>query len=152
MIISTNAPDSAKHFEEYEKFMQTLKKARSGGCKTVWGGWVKCWMWAVCVEVSDDLQEIYGPQCWNGLEADPAGLKKAMWPEIMAEFNCKTFSTWLSCDDQRESLYTQTLVKQKGQTDNVPWMSKKSSYSWSKRWAKDREGWWTEEQGSDGDN
>ena len=49
-----------------------------------------------CVEDSDDLKRIYGPQCWYGIAADPGGLQKAMWLDIMTEFNCKTLSTLLS--------------------------------------------------------
>ena len=57
---------------------------------------------------SDDLKEINGPQCWYVTEADPGGLKKAMWQEIATEFHCKASSTWLSCDDWRwKSFYTQ---------------------------------------------
>ena len=52
---------------------------------------------------SDDLKRIYGPQCWYGIAADPGGLQKAMWLDIMTEFNCKTLSTLLS---RTEKAYT----------------------------------------------
>ena len=40
------------------------------------------------MEDSDDLQDIYGPQCWFGIEADLGGLKKATWLEIVSDFEC----------------------------------------------------------------
>ena len=57
------------------------------------------------MEDSDDLQDIYGPQCWYGIEADLGGLKKATWLEIFTDFDCKALSAWLSCDDQREKAF-----------------------------------------------
>ena len=58
------------------------------------------------MDEGDEMNEIYRLQCWYGIDADLGGLKKAMWMEIMKEFNCKPLSTWLSCDDWRETTFT----------------------------------------------
>ena len=41
------------------------------------------------MEANDDLKEICGPQCWNGIEADLGRLKKRISLEIFREL-----STW----------------------------------------------------------
>ena len=42
------------------------------------------------------MQEMCGPQCWHGIEADPGGFKKTMLYEVMKEFNSKAVSSWSS--------------------------------------------------------
>ena len=48
------------------------------------------------VEDIEELNEVYGPLCWQGFEND-GGFKKLMWYGIMKEFNCKATSTWCKC-------------------------------------------------------
>ena len=52
--------------------------------------------------------------CSYGHEADPGGLKKAMWLEIFIEFPCEALSTWLSCDDRRQRRHAQSVWKETG--------------------------------------
>ena len=52
---------------------------------------------------------IYGPPYWYGIDADLGLFKKTMWFEVMNEINCTGLSTWSSCDDQREKVFTQSL-------------------------------------------
>ena len=103
MVVNVYAPDSAKNFEEYEKFMQMPRRLMLDGRKEV-----KRWYFVAgdlcvglrlfCLEDGDDLQDIYGPQCLCGAKADHGGLKNAMWLEITeTDFNCKALSAWLSC-------------------------------------------------------
>ena len=40
----------------------------------------------------------YGPHCWYGAEADRGCFKKAMWLDLLTDFNRKAMPTWLSCD------------------------------------------------------
>ena len=53
--------------------------------------------------------KMYGPQCWQGVEADPSGFKK-MWYKIK-EFDCKAIST--SCDDRKEVAFTYQLWRKR---------------------------------------
>ena len=45
----------------------------------------------ICVDEKDieELNEMYGPFCWQGYDKDPGGFKKMMWYGIMKEFICK---------------------------------------------------------------
>ena len=45
----------------------------------------------------EEVQEMYGPQCWYGSDADPGRFKKTMWLEFTKEFNCKAVATGPSC-------------------------------------------------------
>ena len=50
------------------------------------------------------MQEMCGPECGYGAEADPGGLKKGVWLEILTD--CKAMSTWLSCVGQTDKAFT----------------------------------------------
>ena len=41
----------------------------------------------------EELNELYGPLCWQGCENDHGGFKRLMWCGIMKEFNCKAASS-----------------------------------------------------------
>ena len=48
----------------------------------------------------EELCDKYGPQCWQGCDADPGGLKTTMWSEVMksstADRFCKIQRSWRS--------------------------------------------------------
>ena len=68
----------------------------------------------LCLEFDDELKEIHGPKCWHVTEADPGGVKEAMWLEIMMESDGKPLSTWLGCDNRREEVfYARSLGKKR---------------------------------------
>ena len=92
------APPSAKGFEEYEKIIVEMANVLHEGC---WEG-AKCFFIAgffnielglLCTVQDEDeeMQGMYGPQCWHGCDGDPGGLKKTTY-EVMKEFNCKAVS------------------------------------------------------------
>ena len=62
-------------------------------------------MGLMCTDEKDieELNEIYGPWCWQGCENDHGGLKKLMWYGIMKEFYCKATSTWSEKKERRNS-------------------------------------------------
>ena len=107
------ALDSAKRFEEYEKFMQELMKVMTEGRKEGAKQFFVVGDLNIELEFSledDEMKEIYWPQCWFGVEAGPGGLKKSMLLEILTAFGCKAMSTRLSCDDQRDKAFAHTAL------------------------------------------
>ena len=62
----------------------------------------------MCTDEKDieELNEIYGPLCWQGYDKDPGGFKKLMWYGIMKEFNCKAASACSKCGRARETAFT----------------------------------------------
>ena len=81
MIICIHAPDSAKDFEEYEKFMGEMTKVQHEGLRegarrfyiaSVFQHRVRILM---CADEDEELREMYGPQCWHGFDGDP-GLRR----------------------------------------------------------------------------
>ena len=66
----------------------------------------------MCTEENDDeeLTNMYGPSCWQGLDKDPGGFKKIMWYGIMKEFNCKVSSTWSVCGKKYELKHLRTGI------------------------------------------
>ena len=87
MVINVYAPDPAEELRGVREVHADAHKGDAGrtegGRQTVIRGW------GSCIDDSDDLKEIYGPQVlvrWT----DPGGLKKALWLEILTEFNCKS--------------------------------------------------------------
>ena len=51
----------------------------------------------------EEMQEMYGPQCWHGIDGDLGGLKKTMWLEVVKEFNCKAVLFLLGRAVRRDS-------------------------------------------------
>ena len=112
MVICVYAPDSAKDFEEYEKFTQRLTtkvmlEGRKGRARRlIIAGGLVVGLRFYCMDEDEEMKEIYGPKRWNGIDADARGLKKTMWLEVMNEFNCKALSTWSSGDHRKEEAFT----------------------------------------------
>ena len=46
---------------------------------------------------NQELNEMYGPLCWQGCGDDQGRFKMLRWYGIMKEFSCKVTSTWSSC-------------------------------------------------------
>ena len=68
------------------------------------------WSWdLLCPDEKDieELDEMYGPLCWQVYENDHDGFKKLMWYGIMKEFNGKATSTWSKCGREKEKAFTQ---------------------------------------------
>ena len=71
----------------------------------------------LCTDEKDikELNEMYGPLCWQGYDKDPGGFKKLMWYGIVKEFNSKATSTWSQCGRATENgLHAQTFEPTKG--------------------------------------
>ena len=62
-----------------------------------------------------ELNEIYGPFCWQVYDNDPGGYKKIMWYSIMKEFNCKVSSTWSNDDRAKDAVFTHRKQDDGGQ-------------------------------------
>ena len=62
----------------------------------------------ICTDENDieQLNEMYGPLCWQRYDHDLGGYKNVMWYSIMKEFNCKVFSTWSSDDRTKDAAST----------------------------------------------
>ena len=75
MVVCVHAPDSEKFMQE---LMKVMTEGRKEGAKR----------FAVAVDLNidlgflcrgqedDEMKDIYGPQCWYGVEADPRGFKQ----------------------------------------------------------------------------
>ena len=50
----------------------------------------------MCTEEDEELRAMCRPQCWHGIDADPGGLKKTMWFEVLKEFKLHGCSTELT--------------------------------------------------------
>ena len=85
---------------------KVLHEGRQEGARRFISGDMNIELGLRCRDEDEEMQEMYGPQWWHGIDADPGGLKKAMWRKIMKEFNCKAIATWSSCDDWRERACT----------------------------------------------
>ena len=126
MDVCVYALDSAKGFEEYEKFMQELMKVMTEGRKEGANrffivGDLNIELGFSCED--DEMKEIYCPQCWFGVEADPAGLKKSMLLDTLTDFGCKAMSTWLGCDGQRDKAFAHMAlgkIERSSQLDYIP--------------------------------
>ena len=97
MVINVYSPDSAKIFEEYEKFMHMLTRVmvegrREGARGYFVAGDLNVDLALLCLEDSDDLKDICGPQCLHGVEAELGGLKKAMWLEMSTGSSCQALA------------------------------------------------------------
>ena len=93
-VLSVCVPDSAKDFEQDEKFMEEMTKVLKEGRQErarhfSVAGDLNVEIRPRCTDDEEELREMYGPKCLRGIDADPEGLKRSMWLEVMKEFNCK---------------------------------------------------------------
>ena len=77
MVISVYAPDSAKDFEEYDKFMRELAKVllegrTEGARRFFFSGDLNVELGLLGMDEDEEMQEFYGPQ-WRVQEDDVAG-------------------------------------------------------------------------------
>ena len=70
----------------------------------------------------EELRDMYGPQCWHGIDGDPGGLKNTMWYDVMKEFNCEAVSAWLSCDERMERAFTHKAWRKNGRTSHLDYI------------------------------
>ena len=79
---------------------RTQKKLREGrreGAKSFYiAGDLNVELGLLCTDDddADEINEMYGPLCWQYYDNDAGGHKKMSWYEIMKEFNCRVSSTW----------------------------------------------------------
>ena len=74
----------------------------------------------MCTDEKDieELEEMYGPLCWQGSDKGPGGFKKFMWYGILKEFNCKATFTWSHVrKGKRNGLHAQTFEPRKERGD-----------------------------------
>ena len=100
MVVAVHTPDSSKDMELYETCVSSvhrvLREGRRGGAKKFYiTGDLNVELGMICTGENDieELNEIYGPLCWQRYDRDPGGYKKIMWYSIMKEFDCKVSST-----------------------------------------------------------
>ena len=110
MVMAVYAPDSGKSLVMYEacisSVVRVLREGRRGGAKDFYmTGDLTLELGMMCTD-EKDIEELYGPLCWQGYDKDPGGFKKLMWYEIVKEFNCKAFSTWSVCGRETEEAFT----------------------------------------------
>ena len=101
-MIAVYAPDCGKDLDADETFIlhvtKMLGEGRRAGAKEFFiTGDLNVEMGILCTGEDDigELDEIYGPVCWQGCENDHGGFKKLMWHGMMKEFNYRVTSTWL---------------------------------------------------------
>ena len=100
----------------------------------------------------EELNEIYGPLCWQGYDHDPGDFKQLMWYGILKEFNCKNHvyevkewkgksndlyarttrtkrskkvhRSWTTSSDQEEEMTTCThaMMSERGQRGTITYM------------------------------
>ena len=107
------APDSSEDMEMYEAFissvLRVLREGRRGGATEFYTtGDLNVEVGMMCTDEKDieELNEMYGPPCWQGYDQDAGGSKKLMWYGIMKEFNCKFPCTWAKCGRAKETATT----------------------------------------------
>ena len=71
-------------------------------------------MWSWC-DHNDELNEMYGPSCWQGCDVNQGGFKKLMCYGIMKELNCKVTSSWSSCGRAKEMAFTHRQFGNEGE-------------------------------------
>ena len=107
------APDSIKGMEMYGAFIWSvlgvLREGRRGGTRdfSITGD-LTVELGLMCTDEKDieELNEMYGPSCWQGHDHDPGSFKKLMWHGNMKEFNCKATSTRSKCGKAKEMAFT----------------------------------------------
>ena len=70
----------------------------------------------LCTDGEDieELNEMFGPLCWQGYENDHGGFKKLMWCGITKEFNCNATSTRSKCGrDKGDGFHPPTNKKKR---------------------------------------
>ena len=108
VVTNVHAPDSGHDLEECEKFMEEVTNiyvmARGIGPKTSFcAGDFNVELLLLCIgeETDEELDDFYGPLCWQGYGAYPCGFKKFMW---------------LQC---YERIWLQSSMAQRGRTKRV---------------------------------
>ena len=83
MVMTVYAPDSKKSLEIYEEcvssVVKVLREGRRGGAKDFYITVdFNVELGLMCTEENDDeeLTNMYGPSCWQGLDKDSGGFKK----------------------------------------------------------------------------
>ena len=78
---------------------------------------ISTWRWDfLCTDGEDieELNEMFGPLCWQGYENDHGGFKKLMWCGITKEFNCNATSTRSKCGrDKGDGFHAPTNKKKR---------------------------------------
>ena len=96
LVVAAYAPDSSKGMEMYKAFISSVlrvrREGRRGGARDFHiTGDLNVVLGMMCTDENDieDLNDMYGPLCWQGYDRDPGGFKNLMWYGNMKEFNCK---------------------------------------------------------------
>ena len=96
LVVAAYAPDSTKGMEMHKAFISSVlrvrREGRRGGARDFYiTGDINVVLGMMCTDENDieDLNEMYGPLCWQGYDRDPGGFKNLMWYGNMKEFHCK---------------------------------------------------------------
>ena len=90
------APHCKKDLDVYDSFISSvtniLREGRRGGAREFHiGGDLNGGLGLLCTDEEDieELNEMYGPLCWQVCERDHSGFKQLMWYGLVKDFNCK---------------------------------------------------------------
>ena len=111
--------DCKKDLNVYETFIlnvaKILREGRRAGAKDLYiTGDLNVELGLLCTDDFDELNEMYGPLCWQGCENDHGHFKKLMWNGIIKDFNFKVISTWSNCRREKETALTHRQFGEKG--------------------------------------
>ena len=97
------APDCKKDLDVYDVTKIMREGRRAGANKFFITADLNVELGMLCTDEDDigELNEMYGPLCWQECENDHGGFKKLMWYGIMKEFNCKVTSRWSNCGHEK---------------------------------------------------
>ena len=111
--MAEKASDSGKRTEMYDatisSVLKVLREGRWGGATDFYiTGDLHVELGMMCTDEKDteELNEMYGPLCWQGYDKDPGGFKKLMWYGITKGFNCKATSAWSKCGGAKATAFT----------------------------------------------
>ena len=93
--LSVCAPDSAKDFEEYEKFTGAVTKCvhesrREAVRRLYIAGDLNIELGLMRTDEDEELRDVYGPQ-WHGIDADPGRLGASCTPGFLKQIFCVHF-------------------------------------------------------------
>ena len=120
LVMAVYASDSSEDMCEacVSSVFRVLREGRRGGANKFYiTGDLNVELMMLCTDENDveELNEKYGPLCWQGYDHNPGGYRKIMWYSIMKEFNCKGSSTWSNDVHSKDAACTHKKHGDRGQ-------------------------------------
>ena len=113
--------------ELYEAFissvLRVLREGRRGGARDFYStGDLNAESGLMCTDEKDieELNEMYGPLCWQGYDEDPGGFKKLMWYRNSEGVQLQGHTCMARVrEGKRNSLYAQTTWRKEARMEIV---------------------------------